>query len=163
MTFDPNLDPAPPDFRRQFTGQALKHLDEFVLSWQSGGHPISWLGTVALFEVHLLEGPSPLFRIYSPSDGKSARVEVDIIDAAGEGIPSELAHRLWEELADIGKVIENPHVPLSVSLGKFSRGDRKVFLAYALTIARHIARPPDDVIFPPDEPEEDSDEPEYES
>jgi len=143
MEWDPDLEPAPDAFRAQFTGQALKHLDEFVLSWKSGGHPISWLDTVALFQVWMLEGPRALFRIYSPSDGKSARVEVDISDAAEGGFPSELVQRLWEELAYIGKVTENPHVPLSVSLGKFSRGDRKVFLAYALTIARQFARPPE--------------------
>jgi len=154
VNFDPDLDPAPPDFRNQFAGQALKHLDEFVTSWRSGGHPIEWSQAVAMFDVYLLEGPETLFRIYSPGDGKSARVEVDIGDAANRGIPSDLAHRLWLELADIGKVKENPYVPLSVSLGKFSRGDRKVFLAYALTIARQIARPPDDIIFPPDEPDE---------
>jgi hypothetical protein len=58
------------------------------------------------------------------------------------GVPSDLVQRLWGELADIGKLVENPHVPLSVPLGKFSRGDRKVFLAYALTIARCISVPP---------------------
>ncbi len=144
MPLEPDLKPAPDSFRRLFTGQALNHLDEFVLSWRMGGHPISYLETVAGFEVHLDSGPGQLFRLHAPGKGLPARVEVDISDASSCGIPEDLARRIWDELADIGKVEENPHVPLSVPLGKFSRGDRKVFLAYALTIARHIVVPPED-------------------
>ncbi len=143
MSFEPDLEPAPQNFRDLFTGQALSHLDEIVLSWRSGGHPISWLDDSATFEVWLDEGPAPFFRLLAPADGFPARLEMDVTDATNAGIPHALALRLWAELADIGKEVENDHVPLRVSLGLFSRGDRKVFLAYALTIARQIARPPD--------------------
>jgi len=143
MEYEPDLEPAPDTFRVLFSGQALKHLDEFVLSWRMGGHPIEWTGAVALFQVHLANGPSALFRLRAPTEGLPASVEVDITDASRGGIPSDLARRLWDELAYIGKAVENPYAPLTVSLSRFSRGDRKVFLAYALTIARQIARPPE--------------------
>jgi hypothetical protein len=143
MGYEPYLEPAPDTFRALFSGQALKHLDEFVLSWRMGGHPIEWTAAVALFQVHLTDGPSPLFRLRAPTEDLPASVEVDITDASRGGIPSDLARRLWDELAFIGKAVENPYAPLNVSLGRFSRGDRKVFLAYALTIARQISRPPE--------------------
>ncbi len=143
MSFEPHLDPAPPEFRKLFAGQALGHLDEFVLSWRTGGHPISWSGQAAIFEVWLAHGPTPLFYLHAPGNQTLACVHMDVTSSTEAGFPADLAIRLWNELADIGKVDENSHVPLSVPLGKFSRGDRKVFLAYALTIARQIACPPD--------------------
>jgi hypothetical protein len=137
------FDPAPDTFRGLFTGQALKHLDEMVLSWSMGGHPILYDDASAVFQVNLMEGPATLFVLHAPREGFPARVEVDTGLAASAGIPGDLVCRLWEELARIGQATENPHAPLLVSLGRFSRGDRKVFLAYALTIARSIARPPE--------------------
>jgi hypothetical protein len=144
MPFDDNLfEQAPDFFRERFSGQALSHLDEIVLSWQYGGHPILWEDSFALFQVFLENGPAPIFRLYAPVDGSPARIEVDPSDAVQSGIPSEFITKLWGELAYIGKTTENAHVPITVSLGKFSRGDRKVFLAYALTIARSLASPPE--------------------
>jgi hypothetical protein len=144
VSIDPNLEPAPDDFRNLFSGQALNHLDEVVLSWRTGGHPIEWTCSVAMFQVYLPDGPAPLFSLHAPDEGLPAGIEVDVSGASNLGFPVDLAQRLWDELAQIGSVVENPHIPLRVSLGKFSRGDRKVFLAYALTIARHLARPPQD-------------------
>ncbi len=144
MPFDPDLEPAPEAFRALFTGQALAHLDEFVLSWRTGGHPISWAESIAGFEVWLEEGRAALFRLHAPREGVPAGIEVDLAETTRGGFPIDLARRLWQELAFIGKITENPYVPLFVSLGKFSRGDRKVFLAYALTVARQLARPPED-------------------
>ena len=141
MEYEPDLLPAPENFRCLFKGQALSHLDEFVISWRSGDHPITWHDSVAQFEIRLSNGPAVLFRLHTPCDIQPARIEVDINESSQFGIPYELTEKLWSELATIGKVIENTHAPLVVPLGKFSRGDRKVFLAYALTIARHIAVP----------------------
>jgi hypothetical protein len=143
MECEPDFDPAPDCFRDLFSGQALNHLDEMVISWRMGGHPIEWLESSAVFQVHLMTGPAALFRLHAPGNGIQARVEVDPSDAVANGIPGDLFVRLWEELATIGSVVENYHAPLSVTLGRFSRGDRKVFLAYALTIARTIACPPE--------------------
>jgi hypothetical protein len=140
---DFDFEPAPECFRSLFTGQALTHLDEMVLSWRMGGHPIDWTDSSAIFQVHLCDGPTVLFRLYAPCEGNPAQVGVDTGEAAGLGVPEHLIKRLWDELAFIGKQVENTHVPLCVSLAKFSRGDRKVFLAYALTIARTIAVPPE--------------------
>jgi hypothetical protein len=142
MRYEPEFDPAPDSFRDLFAGQALKHLDEMVLSWHMGGHPILYDEATAVFQVNLLEGPATLFILHAPKEGFPARVEVDAQVAASGGIPGDLVSHLWEELARIGGAVENPHAPLSVALGRFSRGDRKVFLAYALTIARCIAIPP---------------------
>ena len=140
---DYSFEPAPDSFRALFAGQALSHLDEIVLSWHMGGHPISWTELEGIFQVNLETGPATLFRLIAPVEGLPARLEVDANDAASRGIPLELVRRLWDELAFIGKLVENPHAPLLVPLSKFSRGDRKVFLAYALTIARCIATPPE--------------------
>jgi hypothetical protein len=140
---DFDFEPAPDSFRSLFTGQALSHLDEIVLSWHMGGHPIAWSQSEGIFQVNLEGGPVMLFRLLAPVDGFPARVEVDSTESVSGGIPSELFQRLWNELAFIGKLVENPHAPLLVPLAKFSRGDRKVFLAYALTIARCIAVPPE--------------------
>jgi hypothetical protein len=107
-----------------------------------GGHPIDWAELSATFQVRLEQGPAMLFRLHAPCEDYPARVEVDANEASRLGVPTDLINRLWDELAYIGKQIENQHVPLCVSLAKFSRGDRKVFLAYALTIARTIAVPP---------------------
>jgi len=142
MPLDPDFDPAPEEFRQLFAGQALSHLDEIVLSWQMGGHPIVWDAARATFQVWLESGPVPMFRLHAPSPGIPARIEVDPAEAARDGIPSDYIGKLWSELAFIGNATENVHAPITVPLGKFSRGDRKVFLAYALTIARTIARPP---------------------
>jgi len=143
MSFSPEFKPAPPEFRVLFSGQALKHVDEIVLNWQSGGHPISWTEMSARFEIFLEDGIGVLFRLHAPSDGHPGSLEVDVESASKNGVPVDLGRRLWAELADIGGITENEHVPVRVSLGKFSRGDRKVFMAYALTIARQIARPPE--------------------
>jgi hypothetical protein len=145
MAFEPEFEfePAPECFRELFSGQALSHLDEMVLSWRMGGHPIDWTDSEAAFQVHLADGPACLFRVFAPSRERPASIEVDTLQSSSLGVPPDLIERLWSELADIGKLVENPHVPLSVPLGKFSRGDRKVFLAYALTIARCIAVPPE--------------------
>lgn len=142
MPYEPDLDPAPSGFRELFAGQALMHLDEIVMSWRMAGHPIEWAESFAIFQVHLTDGLAPLFRLHAPEEGIQANVEVNPSDSGNAGIPGDLVRRLWQELADIGRVVENEHVPLAVNLGRFSRGDRKVFLAYALTIARTIARPP---------------------
>ncbi len=144
MPFGPELDPAPESFRNRFTGQGLNHLDEIVLAWRLGGHPIVWADASATFQVHIVSGPALLFRLHTPCEDIPARIEVDAATAVQEGVPEGMVRPLWEELARIGRVVENLHAPLTVSLGKFSRGDRKVFLAYALTIARQIARPPED-------------------
>jgi hypothetical protein len=142
MAYDPELEPAPDEIRSLFSGQALTHLDEIVLSWRTGGHPIDWYESAGLFEIYLESGIGTLFRVIAPVQGLPARIEMDVADAIRYGIPQNLAIRLWSELADIGNLTENEYAPISVSLGKFSRGDRKVFLAYALTIARELARPP---------------------
>jgi hypothetical protein len=139
---DCEFEPAPQEFRDLFAGQALSHLDEMVLSWRMGGHPIEWAESVAKFQVNLMSGTTVLFRVHAGSASHPARVEVDSNEASISGIPVDLVRRLWDELAYIGKLTENPHAPLHVPLAKFSRGDRKVFLAYALTIARTIACPP---------------------
>ncbi|MCK4720287.1 hypothetical protein KAU08_06490 [bacterium] len=144
MDFDWDLAPAPEHFRCLFKGQALAHLDEFVLSWRYGDHPISWGETAAVFKIRLVEGPGVLFRLHAPGERLPARIEVDVSESVRGGISYEHSERLWCELAVIGNATENAHAPLVVSLGKFSRGDRKVFLAYALTIARQIAIPRDD-------------------
>ena len=141
---DPDFEPAPECFRDLFTGQALTHLDEIVLSWRMGGHPIDWADSVAAFQVRLAGGPAALFRLHAPGSDLPARLEVDANEAACAGIPPDLVRRLWDELATIGKLVENPHAPLTVPLSRFSRGDRKVFLAYALTIARTITVLPDE-------------------
>lgn len=145
MVNDPALDPAPEEFRSLFNGQALMHLDEIVLSWRTGGHPISWDEKIAFFEVWLTDGPQSLFKLHAPGDDLPARIEVDVNDATRRGFSAELASKLWDELAYIGNQKENTHAPVAVSLAKFSRGDRKVFLAYALTIARILSRRPDGV------------------
>lgn len=151
MNYEPDLPSAPDCFRCLFHGQALAHLDEFVLSWHTGDHPITWLDSEARFEIRLADGPAMLFRLHAPDETNPARVEVDINESSQRGIPYELVEKLFNELATIGKLTENPHAPLVVPLGKFSRGDRKVFLAYALTIARHIAIAPKDCENPDDE------------
>lgn len=138
-----SFEPAPQRFRELFRGQCLSHLDEMVLSWRMGGHPINWTETVAMFQIRLAEGTATLFRVHAPNQQHPACIEVEPGDAVSDGIPVELVERLWEELAFIGKLVENPHSPISVPLARFSRGDRKVFLAYALTIARHISAPPE--------------------
>ena len=143
MSIQPDFEPAPEEFRAMFTGQALSHLDEIVLNWQTGGHPISWEKDKASFEIYLENGNGVLFRLHAPVEGYPACLEVDVADAFESGIPTDLSRRLWVELAYIGNITENDYVPIRVSLGKFSRGDRKVFMAYALTIARQIARPPE--------------------
>jgi hypothetical protein len=143
MSFNPDFEPVPAEFRALFTGQALGHLDEIVLNWQTGGHPISWATDTANFEIYLDNSNGVLFRLHAPAEGYPACLEVDVADAFESGIPAELTQRLWAELAYIGEITENDYVPIRVSLGKFSRGDRKVFMAYALTIARQIARPPE--------------------
>ena len=140
---DFDFEPAPSVFRCLFGGQALTHLDEIVLSWRMGGHPIDWADSYATFQVHLGDGPATMFRLYAPSDESPARIGVDTVEAVRLGVPQDLIKRLWDELAYIGKQTENLHAPLYVPLAKFSRGDRKVFLAYALTIARTIAIPPE--------------------
>jgi len=139
---DFNFEPAPESFRRLFKGQALIHLDEIVLSWRMGGHPIAWEESHAIFQVNMENGPATLFKLHAPTPDLPARVEIDTNDSVSSGIPFESVSRLWNELAEIGEIVENPHIPIYVSLGKFSRGDRKVFMAYALTIAREIAAPP---------------------
>jgi hypothetical protein len=136
---EPDFEPAPQALRDLFTGQALSHFDEMVLSWRMGGHPIAWTQYAAIFQVNLENGPVMMFQVQAPNTSYPARVEVDPNDAAKNGIPLDLAQALWNELAFIGKVVENSHAPIYVPLSKFSRGDRKVFLAYALTIARTIA------------------------
>jgi hypothetical protein len=144
MDFDWDLAPAPEHFRCLFKGQALAHLDEFVLSWRYGDHPIFWGETTAVFEIRLDEGHAVLFRLHAPGERIPARIEVDVSESVRCGISYEFLESLWCELAVIGNATENAHAPLVVSLGKFSRGDRKVFLAYALNIARQIAIPRDD-------------------
>ncbi len=143
MGFEPELEPAPENFRSLFNGQALDHFDEIVLSWRTGGHPISWQPAHASFEVFINTGPVPLFQLNSPVDGLPAQIVFDIQSVSSCGIPDDLARRIWEELAFIANVDENPSGPLAVALGKFSRGDRKVFLAYALTVARQLTSYPD--------------------
>lgn len=141
--FYDDFEGAPEEFRDRFVGQALTHLDEIVLSWRMGGHPIDWTESAAFFQVSLCDGPATLFTLYAPTDDLPARLEVNTCEAESSGVPQNLIRRLWDELAFIGKLVENPHIPACVSLGKFSRGDRKVFLAYALTIARTIATSPE--------------------
>ena len=136
MELDPELAPAPDGFRRLFRGQALDHLDEFVLSWRTGNHLISWSEKVAVFEVNTTEGPAMLFKLHAPADRMPAMIEVDISESHRDGIPAEFLNKLWDVLEEVGSVTENRHASLMVPFGKFSRGDRKVFLAYALTIAR---------------------------
>jgi hypothetical protein len=143
MEDDFKFEPAPVEFRKMFNGQALSHLDEIVISWRMGGHPICWEEMSGLFQIHVESGKANLFRLHAPCEGKPARIEVDSRNSCESGVPSDLVSRLWEELAFIGKLVENPHVPIYVPLSKFSRGDRKVFMAYALTIARNIAAPPE--------------------
>jgi hypothetical protein len=139
MEYEPDLPPAPECFRCLFTGQALAHLDEIVMAWRTGDHPITWRGSSASFEIRLLSGLAVLFKLHAPDENQSARIEVDIYESSMGGIPHELTEKLWCELATIGQETENTHAPLVVPLANFSRGDRKVFLAYALTIARNIA------------------------
>ena len=139
MSYEPSLEPAPDFFRKLFSGAELKHLDEMVLSWRLGDHPISWESEAAFFHVRLESGPATLWRLLPPGQGNPACVEVDVPISILEGIPENLVCKLMAELAYIGKIAEEKTAPISVPLGIFSQGDRKVFLAYALTIARSLA------------------------
>jgi len=142
MFNEPLLEPAPEDFRELFTGQALGHLDEFVLSWRMAGHPISWSESVADFEVTLENGPAILFKIHAPKESTPAGVEFDSEQAERIGMSPDFATRISEELSQIGKISETSGAQIRVPLGRFSRGDRKVFLAYTLTVARFLAYNP---------------------
>lgn len=138
MFNEPEFECAPDEFRGQFNGQALAHLDEIVLSWNMGGHPIEWCGNHADFQARINESTALIFRLHAPGNSLPGRIEVDPAQAQSSGVPADLIGRLWDELARIGDSCENRHDPVAVSLGRFSRGDRKVFLAYALTIARAV-------------------------
>ena len=139
MVDENNLEPAPDEFRELFKGQALGHLDEIVTSWRMGGHPISWSDASANFEVALETGPVSIFEVLAPSDTHPAGIGYDIAHALKIGIPTDFARRIHEELLGVGKLDEGADGPLRIPLGKFSRGDRKVFLAYTLTVARFLA------------------------
>ena len=139
MTHDPHLDPAPDDFRKLLTGQVLGHLDEIVLSWRMAGHPINWTDTSADFGVNLGDEPVMLFRIYPSSQGTAAGILFDTKHANKIGMPVEFIDRISSELIQVGGLKSIPDEPIRAPLGKFSRGDRKVFLAYTLTAARLMA------------------------
>jgi len=139
MIEDLDLEPAPEEFRLLFKGQALGHLDEIVLSWRMAGHPISWGQSLAKFEVNSKDGLLLLFQVCAPEQGIPAGLEFDPGRAIDIGMPSDFANRILDELVKVGNIEATEGVPIRVPLGKFSRGDRKVFLAYTLTIARLLA------------------------